>query len=216
MIQINNLKRPEDQEAFCHKTPRIFYDISCAISPAFSPTFSLAFLPHFLPQFLPHFPRSSPAFLPHFLQHFSRFVLMGVKVCQFWMWNYCLVVVGWVRKLLPTRVFHFGQNRRVAQWCTSRQQIKLENHENCLFWVKIGHFWPQNRLKHTKNLICPKKPDCAVIEQVICDTLDIGRRCGPRGKEWQNSFRESKMLILIIFGKFRYFTMLFRSFRNRK
>ena len=62
---------------------RIFYDISCAVSPAFSPTFSPAFLPHFLPQFLPHFPRSSPAFLPHFLQHFSRFVLMGVKVCQF-------------------------------------------------------------------------------------------------------------------------------------
>ena len=66
-----------DNEAFCRKTPRIFDDISCAISPAFSPTFSLAFLPHFLPQFLPHFPRSSPAFLPHFLQHFSRFVLMG-------------------------------------------------------------------------------------------------------------------------------------------
>ena len=94
---------------------RIFYDISCAISPAFSPTFSPAFLPHFLPQFLPHFPRSSPAFLPHFLRHFSRFVRMGVIVCQFWMWNDCLLVVGWVCKLLPTRVFHFGRNRRVAE-----------------------------------------------------------------------------------------------------
>ena len=57
-------RRDHPYEAFCHKTPRIFYDFSWAISPAFSQ--------HFLPHFFRISPAFSTAFSTAFLPHSSR------------------------------------------------------------------------------------------------------------------------------------------------